>query len=331
MKKALLFLFAMLTVISASALNEVVSKFGEEFNKGHLAYIYANLKDIKKLNTELDGSGFSEMDEALCNYYEAMLSIYIYESIDNKSEKLDLSNRILGENHYMTLSLKALYNKLEKSAITDFDKALLAIQDEVGIDSWQYLSIFYGKAEALAIAGKIKDAANLMKKEQKKFVGTTYENHWMNACIYSMKACCFSNIGKYNDMEEGMNSAHSIMNDIVKEIDNKQRSPLAYGVVAHINYYLASLLRAHDQLDAAMSMSELVLAQLIEMGLGDTGLAHVYRANISEVYYKRGEYDKSRPMMIEYLQYMSKRNDNDKGSQSNYNQIKNLLDKTPVK
>ncbi len=328
MKKALLVVFAMLTVMSASALSIATSKMGEEFSKGHFAYLSTNIKDMKEKIAEGNEWGFSEMDEAFCNYYEAILSIYTFDRISDCDSKFELSEKVLGKDHYMTLTMKAIYEKFSNDAIKYADEALSAIENEFGIDSWQYASMFEHKVTILAHRSKIKDALKLVNVHLDKSLGNKLPENWLHASLYGIQAVLYNNTGKYDKMEDSMNIAHDFMNKMAEDVQNNKRSSLCYGAIASLTFNLSQLLRAHGEEDMAITMSEISLSQLKEMGLGECGLAKSYLANISNAYYLKKEYDKSRPMMTEYLQYLESIGEKDG---YNYKVYKDMLSKTPNK
>lgn len=326
MKKALLVVFAMLTVMSASALNEIVSNLGKSFSDGDFFIIRETIPMVKNSVAQDGYAAFGEMDVALCNYYEALTAQFLMENIDDKEEKLAFTRRVLGDDHYMTLTMQTIYEKFTEPAWVTSQIALQAIEDEIGSESWQYAAMVYRQTEILAEHGKIKEALELAEKCQKSYTGTYLENHWLNGCLHIIQSVLYSNLQRWNDMVPGYQAASDIFIKINKDIMEDKINPLAICGNAHLGYYIATTSRAFGFNKEAIEGSEGMMKHLEMMGMQNTGLGYAYRGNVAIAYYKEKNYKKSRKMMTEYLSYLEKKGE--KGSPM-YNYIDNMLKQTP--
>lgn len=326
MKKALLVVFAMMSVLSASALNELVSKMTANFPEGDFYTVREALPMIRS-SVEKDGyAAFSEMDLAFCNYYEALTAQFLMENIDGKEEKLAFNRRVLGDDHYMTLTMQTIYEKFTEPAWTTSQAALQAIEDEVGQESWQYAAMVYRQTEILAEHGKIKEALKLAEKCQKSYTGTSMENHWLNGCLHIIQSVLYSNLQRWDDMVPGYQASSDIFVKINKDIMEDKINPLAVCGNAHLGYYITTTSRAFGFNKESIEGSEGMMKHLEALGMMETGLGNAYRSNVAIAYYKEKNYKKSRKMMTEYLSYLEKKGE--KGSPM-YNYIDGLLKQTP--
>ncbi len=326
MKKALLVVFAMLSVLSASALNELVSKMTANFPEGDFYTVRETLPMIRGSVANDGYAAFSEMDLAFCNYYEALTAQFLMENIDDKEEKLAFNRRVLGDDHYMTLTMQTIYDKFTEPAWATSQAALQAIEDEVGQESWQYAAMVYRQTEILAEHGKIKEALELAEKCQKSYTGTSMENHWLNGCLHIIQSVFYSNLQRWDDMVPGYQASSDIFIKINKDIMEDKINSLAVCGNAHLGYYITTTSRAFGFNKESIESSEDMMRHLEALGMMETGLGNAYRSNVAIAYYKEKNYKKSRKMMTEYLSYLEKKGE--KGSPM-YNYINGLLKQTP--
>ena len=316
----------MLTVISASALNELVEKMSVNFPDGDFYTVRETLPFVRNSVVQDGYTVFSEMDEAFCNYYEALTAQFLMENVDDKEQKLAFNSRVLGDDHYMTLTIKTIYEKFDQSAWSTSQAALQAIEDELGQKSWQYAAMVYRQAEILAEHGKINESLDLVKKCQKSYTSTSMKNHWLNGCLHIIQSVLYSNLQKWDDMLPGYQAASDIFVKINKDIMENKMNPLAIGGNAHLGYYITTTSRVFGLNKESIKSSESMMKHLESMEMDNTGLANAYRSNMAISYYKEKNYKKSRKMMTQYLDYLEKKGE--KGSQM-YNYIDNLLKQTP--
>lgn len=316
----------MLSAMSAWALNDLVNKMIAGFPDGDFYTARLTIPEVRN-SVAADGyTAFSEMDVAFCNYYEALTSQFLFENIDDMDEKLTFNRRVLGEDHYMTLTQQAIYEKFTASASATCQAALQAIEDELGRESWQYAAMGYRFAEILGENGKTQQGLEFAINLQESYTGTSLENHWLNGCLHIFQAVLYSNLRKTEEMLPGFKAASEIFSRISKDIQDDRLNPLAVCGNAHLGFYIASVGRAFGFNQDAIDASEAMMKHLESLEMLETGLGNAYRSNVAIAYYNEKNYKKSRRMMTEYLDYLVKKGE--KGS-SSYNYIENLLKKTP--
>lgn len=326
MKKALLVVFAMLTVMSASALNDLVSKMTANFPEGDFFTVKETLPLVRNSVAKDGYTVFSEMDMAFCNYYEALTSQFLLDNIEDKEEKLAFNRRVLGDDHYMTLTMQTIYEKFTEPAFSTSQRAIEAIEDELGQESWQYAAMTYRQSEILAENGKINEALEIATKCQKSYTGTSMENHWLNGCLHIFQSVLYSNLQKVDEMVPGYKASADVFIKINNDVMADKINPLVVGGLSHLGYYISCISRAFGHNKDAIKTSEAMMKHLEMMGMQDTGLGYAYRGNVAIAYYKEKNYKKSRKMMTEYLSYLEKKGE--KGSPM-YNYIDNMLKQTP--
>ncbi len=327
MKKLLLLTFAILMSLNASALNELVQKMGKAFPEGDFYIAFITVPTINDATKNGDYSVFSEMDVAYNNYYEALNAQMLFDKVADQAQKLAFNSRVLGDQHYTTLTMKAIYNKLAPTAVADADAALSAIDDEFGDESWQYAAMVYHKVEAVANKGKIEDAYNYAKREQERLSATPMARHWLTGCLHIMQPVLLSNLQRWDEMKPGCDAAFSIWNERNKQVNE---DPAVEGTcicaMVHLGNYISSIWRAFGYNKDIIDVNESFMKHLKIMEMDNTGLANEVRCNTAVAYWKEKNYKKSRPAMKEYLKRLEEKGE--KGTPG-YNYVENLLKQTP--
>lgn len=328
MKKVFTVLLLSLTCwLNASAINEMVAKMGTQFKNGDLYSITYNVPAIREMAAKEGGENvFSDVDLAFCNYFEALASHFLMDNVEDKDAKLAQTRSVFGDDHYVTLSTKAIYERITPQALKTLDEALAAVEDELGRESWQYVALLNRKAEAMGNNNKIQEASDAIEVYCKSLQGTDLENNWMTATLHGLRCALLSALQRWNDMGPDFEVSAKVFSEMMEGINNGTVEPLAMSGAAHLGFYVMSTGRSLGEHDTTIKASEDILEHLTQMEMDQTGLAYSYKSNIAIAYYKEKKYAKSRPMMEDYLKYLE--NNGMKGSQP-YEYIAKLLKQTP--
>lgn len=311
---------------SAMALNDLVLKLEPAFKQGDF---YSAFITVPQIRGEIKNSGyavFTEMDEAMCNYYEALNSQFLYENVENKEEKLAHNAKHFGEDHYTTLTMKAIYSKKQPDGLETSREAMEATEAELGKDSWQYAALRYLYIDVLEENGKMEEAYKVAVEGTRSLKGTDLERGWLDGCLTIMQSAVLSNLQRFGEMETPFNEAANIYINRNNLIAQDILTGLASTSQCHLGYYIACVARALGFNKDAIETTEYLLNYMDQFGMGNTGLAMEMKSNIAIAYFKEKNYKKSRPAMQEYLRYLEKKGE--KGSLM-YNYIDNMLKQTP--
>ena len=324
--KNLIALIALLLCGQSSwALNELVMKMDPAFKEGDLYTAFLYIPEIRKNIDENGNMIFTEMDEAFCNYYEAVNAQFLYNDIADKEKKLAHNTQHLGADHFTTLAMKAVYSKMQPDWVDNARQAMDAAEAEFGQDSWQYLAARYGYVESLSENGKFEEGLKAASGASALIKGTEMEGGWMDGLFNIAQATIFTNLQNADEAANYFIVATDIFNRRNNMIGDEKLTGLAMSGQFHLGHYITSILRAFGMNTDAISMTEELLSQMKQMDMDKTGLAMEMKGNISIAYFKEKDFAKSRPAMQEYLQYLEGKGEKDSRSyqymESLYNQI----------
>lgn len=329
MKKLLVTLIVAIASLNAMALNDLVLKMAACYPEGDFYVTHITVPQIRNATANGGFSAFSDIDLAYCNYYEALNVFMFMDNPTDATEKLAFNSRILGEDHYTTLAMKAIYNRLNAEGVECSDAALDAIEDEFGRDNWQYPFMQYVKCEALAQNGKIEEGYLTAKSAQESLSKTDMKDHWINGCLHIIQSVFLSNLQRWNDMLQPYQAASDIFVKRNKQItESENLSGTATCALVHLGSYLSSITRGFGLNKDAIETSEILMEYLKEMDMLRCGLADEIRCNMAISYYKEKNYKRSRPMMQEYLSILK-----EKGMEhtQSYQYVDKLYKQTPKK
>lgn len=330
MKKLFFSLIAILLALPVSAICPLIEPLSTKINDGDLYPIWILGKEVKKAVANNDKSVLSDMDIALYYYYEAVMNQFLMEHPDENETngKIAHASAMLGDDHYMTLSMKALYGSaLNPSTIDKTNKALAAIEEELGKESWQHAAMTYWLSEVIANNGKIQEALDIATKGQQFLSGTSMKDHWINGCLHIMQPVLMSNLQKFDDLS-GYHACGDIIVKHTNAINADKLPGTANSTIAHLANYLSSVARAHGLHKQSIEISEKYLQDLELMEMDKTGLANELRGNIAICYYKDKNFKKARPILQQYLKVLK-----DKGLEDSpsYKYMENAYKQMPKK
>jgi len=305
----------------------MVAKMGTQFKNGDLYSISYNVPAIREMAAKEGAEKvFSDVDLAFCNYFEALASHFLMDNVEDWEAKLAHTRSVFGDDHYVTLSTKSIYERITPQALKTIDEALAAVEDELGRDSWQYLALLNRKAEIMGNNNKIQEASDAVEVYCKSLQGTDLENNWMTGALRGLRCALLSALQRWDDMGPDFEASAKIFAEMLDGINNGSVEPLAMSGVAHVGYYVTSTGRSLGDHETTLKASENILEHLKQMEMDQTGLANAYKSSMAVAYYKEKNYAKSRPMMEDCLKYLE--NQGMKGSQA-YEYIAKLLKQTP--
>lgn len=323
MKKLFLTLSVFLCSLTCFALNELVAPLGDKIKDGDFYSVRILMPEVEKAVASGDRTVFSDADIAASYYYEAIANSYLFEQSADKDAKLKFVTDVLGEDHYMTRSLKAYgSDKMQAKSLQHVEDALSAIADELGEDSWSYLSMAYFKTDMLGNLGKFQDSYDYLTKILGTLPSSGYEKNWLGGCMNTLKSVILTNLQRFNEAEPGVMAGIAVFNDYQKAIEENRKDALVQGGQAHLVCYVSSMMRAFGGEKEAIQMSESMMKHLELMGMDKTGLGMEYKSNVGIALLKTGKYQKGKPMVEEYLKYLESKGQ--KGSPS-YNYASKML------
>lgn len=329
MRNFITLILAAIISFNTMALNELVQHMGVAYPEGDFYPTVITVPEVRNATANGDFSVFSETDLAYCNYYEALNLFMFMDKPVDADKKLAFNSRVLGDDHYTTLVMKAIYNKINAEGLKNVDAALDAIDEEFGQINWQYPLMQYVKCEILAQNGKVEEGYNLAKSAQETLSKGDMKDHWINGCLHIMQSVLLSALQRWDDMLPPFKNAAEIYANRSTEITNNPNlSGTSTCALIHLGHYLSSISRAFGYHKDAIETSEALMKYLKEMDLLRSGLADEMRCNIAICYYKDKNYKKSRPMMQEYLSILK-----GKGMEGtpSYQYVDNLYKQTPKK
>lgn len=189
-KKLTGILLLLLCCFPAMALNELAAEQEANFIVGDLYKCYGAGEGFFGSDADQESNElFSDEDKMIIAFYDLLSKQAL--GISYSVHTMPVYKYFLSkadENHYMTLIINAIYDSDLKKSVATCDKALEAIADTYGEDSWEYAYMQAIKGQRQVLTGDGDGAQKSFRKYFELNAANGREIWWPDATVYSYLA-----------------------------------------------------------------------------------------------------------------------------------------------
>lgn len=264
-------LMLVICILPASALNGLAAEQEGNFLAGKLHLCYGAGKvffepdeeDLETLKL------FSEEDKTVVAFFDIMAkhSLGLAYSIPNMPVYKYLVST-LDEDHYMSLIVRALTETADmKKSLTLCDRAMDAVENAYGEDSWEYAYLLNIKLQRCVLLGNVADAEKNLARYLELNAANGREKWWLNPTPYAYMAVGYITKEKEDAALASLDSMNKAILDIPQDIVR-----LA-GIVPYLNVlYVYNTAGGWTE---SLDLSKNILKWVEDSGLENTE-AHAY-------------------------------------------------------
>lgn len=231
-KKLTIILLLISISFQAIALCEFAAGQDIDFCSGNLTKnIGMSVVFFNKKSPEID-SVISEYDKIIVAFYDllAKQSVGFFYTVSAMPSYQYFKSK-MDDNHYMSLIINALYEPDFVKSVAACDKAIEAIADTYGEDSWEYAYMHNIKGQRLIQIGAYDEAKKVFKKYFELTAANGRAKWWPNATVYSYLALAelYTKVGDFpaSNIEAAVNA--------FKDVSDKEKNGLF--IVPWMNFF----------------------------------------------------------------------------------------------
>ncbi len=215
-------LMLVIFILPASALNGLAAEQEGNFLAGKLHLCYGAGKvffepdeeDLETLKL------FSEEDKTVVAFFDILskYSMGIAYSLPNMPVYKYLVSS-LDEDHYMSLTVRALCESSDmKKSLSLCERAMDAVTDAYGEDSWEYAYLLNIKLQRYILLGNVAEAQKTLARYLELNAANGREKWWLNPTIYSYMAAGNIGIKKEDAALACLDSMNKAITDIPQDV-----------------------------------------------------------------------------------------------------------------
>lgn len=183
MRKFLFALFILISIFDAIGVNRNVVNSFKNFHNGEFIMAYHLISGHRNMKDETGDYVYGDVDMAICNYYEFLNEQLLFEPVRDKATKIAFNARVFGSDHYITLTMKALQYQHTPEGLIYCNKAIEAIEDELGNDCWQYFLMKYFTVATFCYNGLYDDGLRYAQDVKKEISKSSFKASWIDTGI----------------------------------------------------------------------------------------------------------------------------------------------------